>query len=307
MVVALGKRRWLLGISTLIALLSVELQARWRDTGTLRVSILDVGQGDSALVDLPDGTTMLIDGGGFMGSPVDPGERVLLPLLRARRLGRIDVVVLSHPHPDHFGGLSAVVNTVQVGEFWDTGQGRKEGAGPVYAELIASLERRAVPIRGPEQLCGAHTLGGARLDVVGPCPSLVSGRNANDNSWVFRISHGERAVLFTGDAEKEQEHELLDRSAALLRADLLKVGHHGSRTSTTPEFLAAVSPSLATLSCGVRNRYGHPHQVTLDTLQQGRVGELRLDLVGGVEWWTDGRDVEVTTFGEWGRGVLGRP
>jgi competence protein ComEC len=284
--------------AALVALVVVEVQARsaGAPTGELRVSILDVEQGDSALIDFPDGKVMLIDGGGFVGSPVDPGERVLLPLLRARRRTSLDVVVLSHPHPDHFGGLGIVANKIPVGEFWDTGQGRSEGAGPVYAELLRTLSQKGVPVRGPSELCGTRRFGGAELDIVGPCPAVVPNRNANDNSWVFRIRYGKRAVLFTGDAEQEQEHELLGRSSELLRADLLKVGHHGSRTSTSPAFLAAVQPSFATLSCGVRNRYGHPHQVTLDTLSEHAVHALRLDVTGGVEWVTDGSTARLLTF-----------
>lgn len=295
--------RLALAVGTCAALVAVELAERreGRPEGVLRVSVLDVGQGDAALVDLPDGKLMLIDAGGFVGSPVDPGERVILPLLRARRRTHIDVVVLSHPHPDHFGGLGAVVDAVEVGEFWDTGQGRREGAGPLYGALIEALTHRGVPIRGPEELCGTREFGGARFDVVGPCPEVVPDRNANDNSWVFRITHGERAVLFTGDAEREQEHEILERSPHLLAADLLKVGHHGSRTSTAPEFLARVAPAHATLSCGVRNRYGHPHQVTLDTLASQGVEALRLDQLGGVEWWTDGSAVRIGTFAARGR------
>lgn len=295
-------RRALLAIagSAAVVLVGVELQARayGHPRGELRVSILDVEQGDSALIDFPDGQVMLIDAGGFVGSKVDPGVRVVLPLLRARRRTSIDVVVLSHPHPDHFGGLGAVVGKVPVGEFWDTGQGQSEGAGPVYADLLSTLKKKGVPIRGPKELCGTRRFGGAWLDIVGPCPGVVPGRNANDNSWVFRVRFGERAALFTGDAEREQEHELLERSRALLDADLLKVGHHGSRTSTTPEFLEAVSPELATLSCGARNRYGHPHQVTLDTLREHGVHALRLDFTGNVEWTTDGQHVELTTFAD---------
>lgn len=290
--------RLALGALTLVTLVGVELSARddGRPVGMLRVSVLDVGQGDAALVDLPDGKLILIDAGGFVGSPVDPGARVVLPLLRARRRSHIDVMVLSHPHPDHFGGLGAVASTVSVGEFWDTGQGRHEGAGPVYAALLETLKSRGVALRGPDELCGTRPFGGAVLDVIGPCPAVVPNRNANDNSFVFRIRHGGRAVLFTGDAEREQEHEILERSPDLLAADLLKVGHHGSRTSTTPDFLARVKPSHATLSCGVRNRYGHPHGVTLETLAAQGVEALRLDQLGGVVWSTDGKSVDLATF-----------
>lgn len=261
---------------------------RGHPTGQLRFTALDVGQGDASLVDLPDGQLMLVDGGGFVGSPVDPGARVILPTLRARRRDRVDVVVLSHPHPDHFGGLRAVLSVVEVGELWDSGQGETEGAGPEYAALLADARDRGVRVARPRQLCGRRPFGGAVLDVLGPCPGFTEGRDANDNSVVLRLGFGRRALLLTGDAELEQEQELIRSHGPRLTADLLKVGHHGSRTSTSREFLHWVRPEAATLSCGMRNRFGHPHQQTLDTLALAGVATLRIDLHGSVSWTTDG-------------------
>ena len=216
--------------------------------GVLRITVNDVGQGDSALIDLPDGKLMLVDGGGFVGSPVDPGRSVLLPLLRARRRERIDIAVLTHPHPDHFIGLASTLREVNVGELWDTGQGREQGAGPTYAALIDDLRRRGVPIRGPAELCGPERLvGGARLQVFAPCPSFDPTLGANDNSFVIRLAHGARSILLTGDAESIEEGRLLADGPSL-RADILKVGHHGSRTSTTPKTFAA-APRQNAMRC----------------------------------------------------------
>jgi competence protein ComEC len=282
-----------------IALISVELATRraGASAGMLRVTALDVEQGDSTLVDLPDGRLLLVDAGGFVGSPVDPGRAVLQPLLRARRRNRIDIAVLSHPHPDHFGGLSSALSDVDVGEFWDSGQGEAEGAGPAYAALLRELRARGVPILRPAELCGrprAHGL--ATIEVLGPCPAFVPHRDANDNSLVLRISFGERAVLLTGDAEHLEEAELIRAHGSRLRADLLKVGHHGSRTSSTPAFVTAVNPTISTISCGVRNRFGHPHAETLATLGRKGVLALRLDRTGSVIWQTDGSEVDVWSF-----------
>ncbi len=161
--------------------------------GVLRVNVLDVGQGDAILIDLPEGGAMLVDAGGFVGSPVDTGARVLRPLLRSRRRARLDAVVLSHPHPDHFGGLPATVEGVEVGELWDTGQGEAEGAGPVYRKLLSDLRGRGVPIVRPASLCGRpRVLSGATIEVLAPCPELHPDRGANDNSFVLRI-RAERA------------------------------------------------------------------------------------------------------------------
>lgn len=303
---AWAQRSWLqlaltgLALSGALVLCERATQAQGNPTHTLRITTLDVGQGDSTLVDFPDGKLMLIDGGGFMGSPVDPGERVILPTLRARRRERIDVVVLSHPHPDHFGGLLRVLKQVEVGELWDTGQGRKEGAGPVYRQLLVLAKRRGVKVLGPRELCGnPRSFGEARIEALGPCPDFIAGRNANDNSLVLRVSYRGRHALFTGDAEKHQEAELQQQGAPL-QADFLKVGHHGSRTSSTPAFLTAVQPRLATISSGIRNRYGHPHVESLSQLQQAQVNVLRLDLLGAVQYSWDGRTERLRSWADQG-------
>ncbi|WP_044244930.1 DNA internalization-related competence protein ComEC/Rec2 [Chondromyces apiculatus] len=259
--------------------------------GRLRVNVLDIGQGDAILVDLPEGGAMLVDAGGFVGSPVDPGERVIRPLLRARRRQRLDVVVLSHPHPDHFGGLPAALAGVEVGALWDTGQGESEGAGPVYAALLEDLRRRGTAVRRPEALCGApQRVSGATVEVLAPCPAVAPDRGANDNSFVLRIRHGRRAALLVGDTEHEAEEALVRRLGEGLKADLLKVGHHGSRSSTRAPFLQAVSPSLAAISCGVRNRFGHPHAESMATLRAAGVEVARTDRGGAILWETDGKD-----------------
>jgi competence protein ComEC len=293
---AMGKARRAAALVTgLAALLLVEVFAMGASTATgkLRVRALDVGQGDSLLVDLPSGMTMLVDGGGFMGSPVDTGTRVVLPVLRAMRRDRVDIVVLSHPHPDHFGGLASTLPSIDVGEFWDTGQGEDHGAGPVYKRMMADLRRRKVPIRRPDTLCGKHSVGGATIEVLSPCPGFVPDESANDNSFVLRIVYGRRAVLLVGDAEAEAERKLLDESPTALRADVLKLGHHGSRTSTTPAFLQAVSPSVALVCSGVRNRYGHPDPGVVKRLEARGITVARTDRGGDIVWETDGEHVRL--------------
>jgi competence protein ComEC len=291
-----GRRRSVIAwsASSLLALCGLEFAVRRAGTphGVLRQSALDVGQGDSNLIDLPNGACILIDGGGFVGSPVDPGKAVLLPVLRARRRSRVDIVVLSHPHPDHFTGLASALEQLEVGEFWDSGQGEAEGAGPLYAELLRSLRTRGVPIVHPEELCGKpRSFGAAQVSLLGPCPSFTPQRGANDNSLVISVAYGQRRFLFTGDAEHEEEAELIQAHAAELRADYLKVGHHGSRTSTSDAFLSLVAPALATLSCGVRNRFGHPHLPTIERLAAHAVRTLRLDRSGSVEVTSDGHSL----------------
>ncbi len=262
-------------------------------SGRLRATFLDVGQGDSAVVDLPDGEAFVIDGGGLVGSPVDPGVRALAPTLRSRRRTHVAVAILSHPHPDHFLGLATGLASVNVAAAWDTGQGEREGVGGAYASWLAAMRLRGAPILRPESVCGTHTIGGARVEVLAPCPGPSPDRGPNDNSFVVRFVYGSRAFLFVGDAEREEEGSLLAAPAAL-RADVLKVGHHGSRTSTSLAFLSAVHPSHAVISVGVRNRFGHPSPATLLTLADASTRVWRTDRDGEVTATTDGTNLEVT-------------
>lgn len=282
-----------------IALVAAEALARARGApeGKLRVTFLDVGQGDAALVDLPDGTAILVDGGGLVGSPIDVGARIVAPVLAARRRSELRAVVLSHPHPDHFLGLAAGLARARPGALWDTGQGEIEGAGPAYATFLAGLRGRGVPVKRPAELCGTQSFGGASVTVLAPCPGPVPDTGANDNSFVIRIAYGTRAVLLVGDAEHAEEAALLARGVDL-RADVLKVGHHGSRTSSSPGFVAAVAPQVAVVSSGVRNRFGHPHPATLATLGAAGVRILRTDRVGNVVVTTDGTSLDVRTARE---------
>jgi competence protein ComEC len=259
----------------------------------LRATFFDVGQGDSALVDLPDGSGIVVDGGGLVGSPIDVGARVLAPELRARRRQRLSAAVLTHPHPDHYSGLVAGLEAVRVSAFWDTGQGEREGVGGGYASIIDRARRQGVAILRPDSLCGSHIMGGARVEVLAPCPGFSSERGPNDNSFVLRVAFGARAFLLVGDAEREEEGMLLASAGDRLHADVLKVGHHGSRTSTTPAFVSAVSPREAIVSVGCRNRFGHPNEGTLHTLTAAGARVWRTDRDGAITVTTDGQLLEV--------------
>ena len=244
------RRPLALGAVAAIALLEWQARRSGAPEGLLRVTFLDVGQGDSAIVDLPDGEALLVDGGGLVGSPIDVGARVVAPELRLRRRRRIAAVVLTHPHPDHFTGLVQGLEHVQVGALWDTGQGEAEAVGGLYSTLLARARASSVAVLRPDSLCGSRTIGGAQVDVlVRRCALRSSDRGPNDNSFVLRIRYGARAVLFVGDAEQEEEASLLGADPARLRADVLKVGHHGSRISTSASPCgAAVAPTLAVAS-----------------------------------------------------------
>ncbi|NUP07839.1 MAG: DUF4131 domain-containing protein [Polyangiaceae bacterium] len=294
---ARGTSRYTSILAILVALGTVELGVRSasRRNGVLSVTALDVGQGDAILVDLPDGGEMLVDGGGFPGQPLDLGERVIAPVLRARRRDRLDLVVLSHPHPDHYLGLPTTLRRVEsVGELWHNGYDTDDTRGRAVREIIEIARSKGAVIRGPDELCdGPRTVGGATIEVLAPCPELDPELSVNDGSVVLKITHGNRSALLLGDAEEELERRLLDSDPSVLDADLMKVGHHGSRTSTTPELLEAVSPSHAVISCGVRNTFGHPHAPTLEKLGAAGVPIARTDVGGAWTWSTDGDGIWV--------------
>ncbi|MCA9641772.1 MAG: DNA internalization-related competence protein ComEC/Rec2 [Polyangiaceae bacterium] len=296
---------WLWVAALVLGSVGAEALARYqsRPRGELRIAQLDVGQGDSALVDLPDGKLMLIDGGGSAQPEAgfDPGRRVILPVLRARRRRRVDVVLITHPHPDHYGGLPSVLQEAQVAEIWDS----SFPGGKTYERLLRSGPR----VRHAEELCarypaGGHPDRGYLLEVLGPCPGSPE-LDANDNSIVLRLSVGKRRFLFTGDAEAAQEAQLLEQHGGDLQADWLKAGHHGSRTSSSAELLQHVAPALVGISCGVRNGFGHPHQEALERIQASGAeiwriddaGSLELNLVngtlyyGGFAWGDRGREL----------------
>ncbi|MGH7437303.1 MAG: ComEC/Rec2 family competence protein, partial [Polyangiaceae bacterium] len=242
---------------------------------------------------------LVIDGGGLVGSPIDVGARVVAPELRLRRRRRVAAVVLTHPHPDHFTGLVQGLEHVRVGALWDTGQGEAEAVGGLYSALLARARASSVPVLRPDSLCGSRTIGGAQVDVLAPCPSFSSDHGPNDNSFVLRIRYGARAVLFVGDAEHEEEASLLAADPTRLRADVLKVGHHGSRTSSTPPFVAAVAPTQAVVSVGRRNHFGHPSADTLATLSRACCRVWRTDQDGAVTLTTDGRSLELRSEAAW--------
>jgi competence protein ComEC len=251
-----------------------------RERGGLEVVFLDVGQGDAALLRLPDGAAVLIDGGGAAGPGADPGERDVLPLLRDLGVRRLAAVFLSHPHPDHVCGLRAVADALPVEAAFGNGDPGEGAAAAVVARL------RPRTLRPGEGWARA----GVRFDVLGGPREGLSG---NDASLVLRVTYGRTALLFPGDVETAGEAAAVQAAAARpggLRADVVKVPHHGSQTSSSTPFTTAVSPALAVVSVGTDNRFHFPRPEALARWTATGARVLRTD-GGAVRLLSDGEHV----------------
>lgn len=283
-------RNWYLSAAA-VGTLTLWLPLAHGGNGELELHLLDVGQGDAIALRTPKGRWILVDAGPrWTGG--DAGRRTVIPYIR-RHGGAVALFVLSHPHDDHAGGAASVIRALRVPRWWEPAF---VTASPGYADALQAVrETRSQWERVRPGT--AFRLDGVTLTVLAPDSAWTAAQHdANETSVVLRVEFGRHRMLLTGDAERNEEQWLLEHyPAEALRADVLKVGHHGSRTSSSPAFLAAVAPRVALASLGAGNRYGHPAPETLLAFLGRGIPMLRTDHEGAVVIRSNGVRLQVLT------------
>ena len=265
---------------------------------SLTVTCIDVGQGDSLLISFPNGEHWLVDAGGVPAgdteSGVDPGHRNVLSVLRAKAIQSLDVVVMTHPDEDHVQGMLAVARHVPVSQvYWNGFEGSRTEK-KVRKEFTQRGTRMNVVKAGD-----VTRVGDVGVSVLSPPAEPILGTRSpeNENSVIMLIRYGTKSILLTGDVEEAGERKLLATFGLEIRnVSLLKVAHHGSDSSSMSDFVRRTRPGIAFVSCGKRNRYGHPSGDVIKRLERVGADVYRTDQCGMLEWMTDGRSEAVATM-----------
>ncbi len=288
--------RWC-GTACLAAILAVEGAGAYQRTHSdvMKITFLDVGQGSSACLELPGGKTMIIDGGGIQGGDFDVGERVIAPFLRAKRIRKLDYVVLSHPHPDHLGGLVFLADHYGPAEVWTNGDTTGGEEFKQWQRAIAkkNILHRIIAKDGQFRV----RIGPVAIDVWGPAGDRSEDSGGghdvlNHRSLVLRVGYGHRHFLFPGDIDATREQQLV-RFGNGFRSDVLLAPHHGSNASNTAEFILAVAPKVVVFSVGRLNRFHLPNGEVLRRYGQIGAAMYRTDSDGAVTCQTDGEALRV--------------
>lgn len=272
---------------TVLAVLTTAPAIAPDERAAVHVTFLDVGQGDAAVIELPGGATVLIDTGPGSGS-WDAGTAIILPFLRTRGIRRLHSIIITHPDNDHAGGARSVIEEVPVGQVLVGGRWPESGAP---GQLMDVLIARTDSVRDVRAGTRIPLPGDAMLYVLSP-PADLDCEASNEHSVVVLLRYGTTRFLFTGDADAEAERRLVARYDSFLRADVLKVGHHGSTTSSSPGFVIKVHPRHAVISAGRNNHFNHPRQEVLDRMRLAGAQIWRTDVEGAIMFRSDGKRVE---------------
>lgn len=272
----------LIAAIAIIGYRSIPTQKQVPETAALQVTFLDVGQADSTVIQY-NNSSMLIDAG------TNSTANSLVSTLKNMGISKFDVIVGTHPHEDHIGGMDAVINNFNIGAIY---MPKVSSTTKTFQDVLTAIQNKKLSVTTP--IPGhAFTLGqDIQCNILAPGSAYYT--DLNNYSIVIKMVYGSTSFLFTGDAQADSEKEML-AIGYNLKADVLKVGHHGSSSSTTPEFLKAVSPEYGVIMVGKDNDYGHPHQETLDKLNAAGIKIYRTDLNGNICFTSDGSNITVTT------------
>lgn len=247
----------------------------------LTVRFIDVGQADCEIIQFPDGRNVIIDAG------KNDTEDRLVKTIKSYGIKKFDYVVATHPHEDHIGGMDAVIDNFEIGCVYMPDVSSNTDT---FEDMLDSIEAKNIKVSVAK--AGVSVIDEENVNMVFVAPNSETYEETNDYSAVLRLTYGERSFLFTGDAEKLSENEML-KKGMVLKADVLKVGHHGSSTSSDKKFIKEVKPEYAIIEVGKDNSYGHPHKETEEVLKNVKV--YRTDVHGTVTVRCNGVDIKITT------------
>ncbi len=298
-------RRWAwakMGLLLVLLLFATDISYwiyKTRFNRHLKVTYLDIGQGNSALIQFPGKERMLIDGGGFPRDNFDVGRSVVAPFLFHSKILHIDYLVLTHPQADHMNGLRFIASNFHPKEFWTNGDIAKNQS---FQKLMNILETEKIKRLLPADLREGREISGVKIDILHP-PSdggggKVLGRTLglNNNSLVLKLSYGGKSFLFPGDLERAGEEMIVFNAGTLLKSDILLAPHHGSKSSCSKPFLEMVRPNICIISSGSGNRFRFPHSETLHRLKQTGCRIIRTDRVGAVQLYVSPNRLEINSF-----------
>lgn len=249
--------------------------------GNLKVHFLDVGQGASQLIVGPTGKTMLIDAGN------NDQESVVVNYLRKQQIGKIDILVGTHPDADHVGGLDAVIDNFEIGKIY---MPKVQSNTKTFEDVLKSIQRKGLKVSTAKAGLTLDWEPDVSLEMIAP---VAASTDSNEMSAVIHMTYGKTSFLLTGDAEAGSEQEML-QSGSQLKSDVLMVGHHGSNSSTTQSFLDAVAPRYAVIQVGEHNNYGHPKADVLQRLNKKGITVYRNDEQGDIVFASNGTEITVT-------------
>ena len=252
-------------------------------TGVIEISYLDVGQGDAAYIKVND-FDILIDAG-----PKSDSDK-LMKQLEEKNIDDFEIVIATHPHEDHIGGMTKVFEKYDVESFY---MPKVTNTTKTFENMIKAVSNEGLTAKVIKEGTSFDLGEGCRIDVYSPMQESYD--NFNDYSPIMKLTYGNKSFIFTGDAEKTVEKEVVEKYSKELKADVIKFGHHGSSTSSTKEFIEAISPKYGIISCGLDNSYGHPHRETLSIIDEMGIETYRTDKQGQITITSDGNNIEIKT------------